>query len=128
MSEARLSDILDAALGGDRRKLDRFLKLLTDENMAQAIGAAHGAARRRDPAREFCAGVERRDRRLRAARDWLSDGYQDGERADRAHWQIGRGSARQRFSLRTLADDKDGEPGTSRPRNWRTRARIYSNI
>ncbi|HEX3672637.1 MAG TPA: double-strand break repair helicase AddA [Rhizomicrobium sp.] len=61
-SEARLHATLDAALGGDRRKLERFLATLPDEDgaVASAIRRAHGA----DPgqttdsiATAFCAAV-----------------------------------------------------------------------
>jgi ATP-dependent helicase/nuclease subunit A len=60
-SETRLHLMLDAALGGDRRKLDRFLSALPDSDaMIAAIRRAHGA----DPgettegiASSFCAGI-----------------------------------------------------------------------
>ena len=41
-SEARLSDILDAALGGDRRKLDRFFALAAD--LAAHVRRTHALA------------------------------------------------------------------------------------
>ena len=60
-SEATLTGILDAALGGDRRKLDRFFARVKD--LAAAVRAAHGAGggRRRQTAlaTDFCAGLAR---------------------------------------------------------------------
>ncbi len=64
-SEARLHVMLDTALGGDRRKLDRFLSGLPDNDaMIAAIRLAHGAEADATPesvARSFCADVSREE-------------------------------------------------------------------
>ncbi|HEV2650098.1 MAG TPA: UvrD-helicase domain-containing protein, partial [Rhizomicrobium sp.] len=49
-SEQTLNSILDAALGSDRRKLDRFLEQLAEEDTALAVRRAHGADEERDAA------------------------------------------------------------------------------
>jgi ATP-dependent helicase/nuclease subunit A len=78
-SEWRLQQILDGALGGDRRKLERFLSSLPggDAAMAQAVRTAHGA--RGDEtcesiALEFCAAMKAEDAHLREMASWLSSG------------------------------------------------------
>ena len=43
-SESRLGDILTAALGNDRRKVDRFFTGLGDRDFAAAVRQAHGVA------------------------------------------------------------------------------------
>lgn len=43
-SEARLQQMLDAALLGDRRKLDRFFQTLGSDDLATALNSAHGVA------------------------------------------------------------------------------------
>ena len=74
-SEARLSDILDAALGGDRRKLDRFFARAGD--LAAQVRGSHGL--RHDDTIQgieagFCNALAREVEQLRAARQWLAQG------------------------------------------------------
>jgi ATP-dependent helicase/nuclease subunit A len=74
-SEARLSGILDAALGGDRRKLDRFFAGAAD--LASQVRDAHGLEDGDSIASVetgFCAELAREIEDLRAAREWLSQG------------------------------------------------------
>ncbi len=58
-SEARLNDILHAALGNDRRKMDRFFDGLNGTPLEEAIWRAHGAERGTDPALDFCNRLRR---------------------------------------------------------------------
>jgi ATP-dependent helicase/nuclease subunit A len=72
-SEARLTQILDAALGGDRRKLDRFFA--ENENIAASVRGAHGLVdgeTAQTIAQDFCDALD--IDRLRVARDWLNSG------------------------------------------------------
>src|SRR6185503_7676235 len=55
ISEIRLGDILNTALGGDRRKLDRVFENLTRETLGDAVWRGHGAERGADPVKDFCA-------------------------------------------------------------------------
>jgi ATP-dependent helicase/nuclease subunit A len=74
-SEARLSGILDAALGGDRRKLDRFFAEATD--LAAHVRDAHGLGAGdtiQSIETGFCNGLAREIESLRAAHDWLAQG------------------------------------------------------
>src|SRR5882757_6909918 len=79
-SEATLAKILDAALGGDRRKLDRFfsdVEDLTSEKLAATVRAAHGVEDGETSsaiAEDFCAALARDIARLREIRDWLAAG------------------------------------------------------
>jgi ATP-dependent helicase/nuclease subunit A len=74
-SEATLNDILNAALGGDRRKLDRFFeKLGAQQTMPDAVWQAHGA----DPSRradtivsEFCNSVLANAEEVRSIAEWM---------------------------------------------------------
>jgi ATP-dependent helicase/nuclease subunit A len=73
--EARLSDILDAALGGDRRKLDRFFANSGD--VAARVRETHGLEDGdsiQSIEAEFCGPLAGEIERLRAARDWLAQG------------------------------------------------------
>ncbi|MGH6829401.1 MAG: double-strand break repair helicase AddA [Rhizomicrobium sp.] len=84
IGEARLISILDAALGNDRRKLDRFFDGLHDRNFKEEIWRAHRVDPDCDTAGDFCALLRGEAQRLRAARDWLSQGRagdQDGAAA-----------------------------------------------
>ncbi|HEY0302525.1 MAG TPA: double-strand break repair helicase AddA, partial [Rhizomicrobium sp.] len=78
-SETTLTDILDAALGADRRKLERFFEGLavSGEELAAAVRRPHGA----DPARSadalvtgFCAEVLHNTAQLQALASWLGQG------------------------------------------------------
>ncbi|MEJ1970635.1 MAG: double-strand break repair helicase AddA [Rhizomicrobium sp.] len=71
-SEATLNDILDAALGADRRKLERFFE--SGGGLA-AVRAAHGADPDRGPDRimsDFCTRLAQE--RVRAVAGWLAGG------------------------------------------------------
>ena len=74
-SEATLTRILDAALGNDRRKLDRFFADI--EDLSATVRAAHGVEDGETShgiAEDFCAGLARDITRLREIRDWLAGG------------------------------------------------------
>ncbi|HJT43228.1 MAG TPA: double-strand break repair helicase AddA [Rhizomicrobium sp.] len=74
-SEASLTKILDAALGGDRRKLDRFFA--QNRNFAAAVRTAHGVEKdetAQSVGENFCGTLAREIEKLRAARDWLGGG------------------------------------------------------
>ena len=74
-SEASLTKILDAALGGDRRKLDRFFAGV--EDLGATVRAAHGVKDGETSsaiAEDFCAALARDIARLREIRDWLAGG------------------------------------------------------
>jgi ATP-dependent helicase/nuclease subunit A len=85
-SESRLHAVLDAALGGDRRKLERFLDTLPDIDgaMTTAIRGAHGAAADETPdniAASFCAEAGAEGSRCREIVAWLVAGKKsDAER------------------------------------------------
>ena len=73
-SEFRLTQILDAALGGDRRKLDRFL---AEGDFPARIRAAHGVAADDTPhnvAEGFCNAIAQQITALKEAQGWLSSG------------------------------------------------------
>ncbi len=72
--EARLNDILQAALGNDRRKMDRFFDGLDGVPFEEAIWRAHGAERGTDAAQDFCDAMRKEVEQLRAVRSWLHDG------------------------------------------------------
>ena len=55
--EARLNDTLAAALGNDRRKMDRFFERLSGRDFEEAVWRAHGIARDWDGAKEFCTAL-----------------------------------------------------------------------
>jgi len=87
-SESRLQQILDGALGGDRRKFERFLSSLPeiDGAIGQAIRRAHGAGLD-DTCEgidaEFCGAMKGEDARLRDIVSWLASGTKtDSKRAD----------------------------------------------
>ena len=78
-SEARLQLVLDAALGTDRRKLDRYLQSLGDEPdaMRRALRRAHGADEMLDASgimAQFCLALRADEKQLRATVTWLSGG------------------------------------------------------
>ncbi|MES2256201.1 MAG: double-strand break repair helicase AddA [Pseudomonadota bacterium] len=74
VGEARLGDILHAALGNDRRKMDRFFDALDGGDFEDAIWQAHGAERGADVAQDFCAAMRKEVDQLRAVRGWLHGG------------------------------------------------------
>ena len=74
-SETRLTQVMDAALGGSRRKLDRILDDATD--LGAVARKAHGVREGETAeglAQDFCAGLAREIEQVRAVRDWLSGG------------------------------------------------------
>jgi len=86
-SEARLKQILDAALGNDRRKLERFFGgLAGDDALAKAVAGAHGAEygeTAESIAAAFLAEMEAEEARLIQVVQWLATGKKtDIERAD----------------------------------------------
>ena len=79
----------DAALGNDRRKLDRFFAGLGEGIFEDAVWRAHGAAARRgDSAGDFCAALAQRDR-ARSARcaSWLASGGKADDAERRRSWR-----------------------------------------
>jgi len=87
-SEWRLQQILDGALGGDRRKFERFLSSLPDgeDVMARAIRRAHGAGETdtcESITLELSTAMKAEDVRLREIVRWLSSGTKtDVKRAE----------------------------------------------
>ena len=78
-SETQLHAMLDAALGSERRKLERFLAGLpdTDTAIGEAIRAAHGALPGDTPEQVealFCAEMKAEEAQLREAARWLAGG------------------------------------------------------
>ena len=89
-SEATLTEILDAALGADRRKLERFFESLSagGEDLAAAVRRAHGADLTGSAdaiVTGFCAELLRTTVHLREIAAWMSGGSKtDTERAARS--------------------------------------------
>jgi ATP-dependent helicase/nuclease subunit A len=85
LSDFKLEQILDAALGADRNKLDRFLDGAAEDEWAALLRKAHGARPRDTPqsvAKEFCAELKRDEAVLRETVAWLAQGGKtDGLRA-----------------------------------------------
>ena len=110
-SEARLSGILDAALGGDRRKLDRFFADAAD--LSGRVRDSHGLADGdtiQSIETGFCDGLAREIDSLRAARNWLAGGGKSdldaAEKLGQALADITNGFA----ALGNFLLTKDGEP------------------
>jgi ATP-dependent helicase/nuclease subunit A len=70
--EENLSRILSAALGNDRRKMDRFLA--SSDDFAEGVWQAHGAVRGEDIPGSFCAALKQDFETLKQARGWLNSG------------------------------------------------------
>lgn len=88
-SEMQLHAVLDAALGGERRKLERFLASLPDNEAAigDAMRRAHGAQAGDTPesiAAAFCAEMKAEAPRLREAVGWLSGGKTSDQKCAQA--------------------------------------------
>ena len=83
--EASLSRILSAALGGDRRKLDRFFSRV--EDWEAALRKSHGLEEGETEqaiGEDFCAALAKDIEQLKAIRDWLGTGGKaDLDAADR---------------------------------------------
>jgi ATP-dependent helicase/nuclease subunit A len=84
-SESRLQLVLDAALGGDRRKLERFLARIPEGALADSLRRSHGAEPNdtvESVAAEFCAEMKTESARLQEIAAWLSGGGKnDAKRA-----------------------------------------------
>ena len=116
-SETRLQQVLDAALGSDRRKLERFFARLPggDNALSQAIRKAHGAGERDTAERiasEFCAEIKTEETQIRAAIGWLSGGGKtDTKYAGLLSEFLACGAAQDGFAaLREIFLKADGEP------------------
>ncbi len=84
-SEAALNAILDAALGADKRKLDRFFETLGRETIGGAVRRAHGAGDESSDelCRGFCAELLELEEDLRSIAAWMAAGSKtDSERSD----------------------------------------------
>ena len=78
-SEFRLTQLLDAALGGDRRKLDRFFGAggNSSGDLAATVRAAHGVMdgeTAHGVVGDYCGALRREIERLKEAQTWLSGG------------------------------------------------------
>ena len=81
--EESLNRVLGAALGNDRRKMDRFFDGLNGRDFADQIWRAHGATRGEDVAADFCRALESEIAILNQLVGWLSGGGKaDAEAAD----------------------------------------------
>jgi ATP-dependent helicase/nuclease subunit A len=129
-SEWRLQQILDGALGGDRRKFERFLSSLSDDEdaMARAVRAAHGAGENdtcESISAGFSAAMKAEDGRLREMSSWLSSGTKtDVKRAEallhaietgafenfRAALLTGKGTKFASFATKRLSDVRPDLP------------------
>ncbi|HSC17763.1 MAG TPA: double-strand break repair helicase AddA [Rhizomicrobium sp.] len=117
-SESRLHTILDAALGNDRRKLERFFSVLPDgdDALRQLAERAHGVNQGdtvESIAEGFCAEAKAEAEQLAAVVAWLSD----GSKTDRAFARELQAFSTRGFStdaFRSLRDAfckaADGEP------------------
>ncbi len=109
-SEATLNGLLDAAVGGDRRKLDRYFARITD--LAAAIRQQHDLAEGEDEdkiAENFCAGLAHEIDRLRAAQSWLASGAKTDVKYSEALAKFLTGTGNF-AALRDLFIDSKGEP------------------
>jgi len=115
LSDMRLGQILDAALGGDRGKIDAFLAGVPESDRAARLRTAHGAGPEDTPekiAAAFCAALKREETKLRDAVAWLaSGGKSDGERSAALAAALAAGSDLQRFaSIREALLTQKNEP------------------
>ena len=115
-SEARLQMVLDAALGTDRRKLERYLQSLADEPdaMRRSLRRAHGADEKMtasEIAAAFCRSMQADEEFLRTLVAWLgTGGATDSERADDLAQAIERDFATEAFRhFRNFFLTKDGQ-------------------
>ncbi|HJW41212.1 MAG TPA: double-strand break repair helicase AddA, partial [Rhizomicrobium sp.] len=113
-SETTLDAILDAALGADKRKLDRFFEILGTQNLSGSIKLAHGAEEDGPDAicREFCAALLGHAETLRAIADWMTAGSKtDSERAAELVAALGMAPCAAMFeTYRVVWLTKDGTP------------------
>jgi len=115
-SEARLQQVLDAALGNDRRKLERFFAELPNGEQALAFAAAtaHGANAGETVAQiteQFCAEAKLEADRFAAVITWLSRGGKNDKRlAEQLGAFVAREFSPDAFSvLRGVLCTKEGE-------------------
>ena len=107
-SETRLHQILDAAAGSDRRKLEQFFARLGphEDALLRAAEQAHGAVAGETVeaiAGEFCGDFAKEEARLRETIAWLSEGgKRDAEKADALQRALAAPSDTDRFD--TLYD------------------------
>jgi len=119
-SEATLTGILDAALGGDRRRLDRFFA--RGQDLGMAVRAAHGLedeATAQEIGESFCSALAEEIESLKTVRAWLAGGGKtDVEAADKldaiftgmefgalgGFFLTGKGEPRLRLASKKLAD------------------------
>lgn len=137
-SEAKLKDVLDAALGTDRRKLERYLQSLSDkpDAMRLSLRRAHGADEDMSAieiATDFCQAMQAEEALLRTLVAWLARGIKtDVERADDLARALERNLAFEAFGhfrdffltekglqRKSLASKKltDAQPGLARQLN-----------
>ena len=110
--EESLTRILAAALGNDRRKLDRFFA--GHDSFADAVWRAHGAARDEDIPGNFCAALKHDIAILKDAREWLGSGTAtDAENGGKLAQFLALNFSPDSFAvLRRYLLKKDGEPRT----------------
>ena len=110
--EETLSRILSAALGNDRRKLDRFLAGLGGQSLEDAVWRAHGVERGEDVATSFCGELKTDIAIFEQARDWLNSGSDTdaGNGAKLADFLAQDFSGESFLLLRDYLLKKDGEP------------------
>jgi ATP-dependent helicase/nuclease subunit A len=80
LGEESLGRILAAALGNDRRKLDRFFARHGEDGFAEALWTLHGARRGTDPRADFCAELKNEIARLKVVQAWLAGGGKEDAR------------------------------------------------
>ncbi|HWY63035.1 MAG TPA: double-strand break repair helicase AddA [Rhizomicrobium sp.] len=110
--EEALTRILAAALGNDRRKMDRFFAV--HESFEEAVWRAHGVARDEDIAGDFCAGLKRDIAILKESHDWLNTGTSgDTENGDKLAAFLALDFSPESFRiLGSYLLKKDGDPRT----------------
>jgi ATP-dependent helicase/nuclease subunit A len=113
-SEATLNDILDAALGADRRKLERFFETLGKDDIGVAVRRAHGAGNEGPDAlcRGFCAELLDVVEDLRALADWMALGTKtDQKQGQKLHDALRMTPGREMFeAYRDVFLTQAGEP------------------
>ena len=84
-SEFQLHNVLNAAFGSDRRKLERFLARVPKKDVANAIRKAHGAGEETadDIVANFLATMRRDEKLLREIAQWLAQGKPSDVEASR---------------------------------------------
>ena len=117
--EESLTRILAAALGNDRRKMDRFFAGLGTDDFRDAVWRAHGATRGEDVPGEFCATLKHDIAILKDAQAWLDTGTQaDVENSGKLLQFLALNFSRPSYdALRSYLLKKDGEPNWP-PRRW----------